>query len=100
MVRELTSLGIRLIFEKENIDTETMESEFLLTLLAAFAESESQSISSNQKWSIRRRFQAGTYKGGKVPYGYRRTKKATSSILRKLPRYAGFFMRWLTARAL
>ena len=40
MVRKLTSLGIRLIFEKENIDTETMESEFLLTLLAAFAESE------------------------------------------------------------
>ncbi|MBR3316709.1 MAG: recombinase family protein, partial [Atopobiaceae bacterium] len=75
MARTLTSLGIRLIFEKENIDTETMESEFLLTLLAAFAESESQSISSNQKWSIRRRFQAGTYKGGKVPYGYRRTKK-------------------------
>ena len=75
MVRKLTSLGIRLIFEKENIDTETMESEFLLTLLAAFAESESASISTNQKWSIRRRFQAGTYKGGKVPYGYRRTKK-------------------------
>ena len=75
MVRELASLGIRLIFEKENIDTETMESEFLLTLLAAFAESESASISTNQKWSIRRRFQAGTYKGGKVPYGYRRSKK-------------------------
>ena len=75
MVRELTSLGIRLIFEKENIDTETMESEFLLTLLAAFAESESASISINQKWAIRKRFQAGTYKGGKVPYGYRRTKK-------------------------
>ena len=75
MVRKLTSLGIRLIFEKENIDTETMESEFLLTLLAAFAESESASISTNQKWAIRKRFQAGTYKGGKVPYGYRRTKK-------------------------
>ena len=75
MVRTLTSLGIRLIFEKENIDTETMESEFLLTLLAAFAESESASIYTNQKWAIRKRFQAGTYKGGKVPYGYRRTKK-------------------------
>ncbi|MBQ3704154.1 MAG: recombinase family protein [Oscillospiraceae bacterium] len=74
MVRKLTGIGIRLIFEKENIDTETMESEFLLTLLAAFAESESASISTNQKWSIRRRFQAGTYKGGKVPYGYRRSK--------------------------
>lgn len=76
MVRKLTSLGIRLIFEKENIDTETMESEFLLTLLAAFAESESVSISTNQKCAIRKRFQAGTYKGGKVPYGYRRTKKS------------------------
>ena len=75
MVRMLTGLGITLIFEKENIDTETMESEFLLTLLAAFAESESASISTNQKWAIRKRFQAGTYKGGKVPYGYRRTKK-------------------------
>lgn len=75
MVRTLTGLGIRLIFEKESIDTETMESEFLLTLLAAFAESESASISTNQKWSIRRRFQTGTYKGGKVPYGYRRSKK-------------------------
>lgn len=75
MVRELTDIGVTLIFEKENIDTSKMESEFLLTLLAAFAESESQSISTNQKWSIRRRFQSGTYKGGKVPYGYRRGKK-------------------------
>lgn len=75
MVRELTDIGVTLIFEKENIDTSKMESEFLLTLLAAFAESESQSISTNQKWSIRRRFQSGTYKGGMVPYGYRRGKK-------------------------
>ena len=75
MVRELKDIGVTLIFEKENIDTSKMESEFLLTLLAAFAESESQSISTNQKWSIRRRFQSGTYKGGKVPYGYRRDKK-------------------------
>ena len=75
MVRELTDIGVTLIFEKENIDTSKMESEFLLTLLAAFAESESQSISTNQKWSIRRRFQSGTYKGGKVPYGYRRDRK-------------------------
>ena len=74
MVRNLTALGITLIFEKENIDTSKMESEFLLTLLAAFAESESASISTNQKWAIRKRFQAGTYKGGKVPYGYRKEK--------------------------
>ena len=74
MVRTLTSMNIRLIFEKETIDTKTMESEFLLTLLSAFAENESHSLSDNLKWGIRKRFQAGTYKGGKVPYGYRRSK--------------------------
>ena len=74
MVRTLTSMNIRLIFEKEKIDTKTMESEFLLTLLSAFAENESRSLSDNLKWGIRKRFQAGTYKGGKVPYGYRRSK--------------------------
>ena len=74
MVRTLTALGVRLIFEKESIDTAKMESELLMTLLSAFAENESHSISDNLKWGIRKRFQAGTYKGGKVPYGYRKSK--------------------------
>ena len=74
MVRTLSSLGVRIIFEKENIDTGRMESEFLLTLLSAFAENESRSLSSNMKWGIRKRFEAGTYKGAKAPYGYRKTE--------------------------
>ncbi|MBQ1492495.1 MAG: recombinase family protein, partial [Blautia sp.] len=74
MVRNLSSLGVRIIFEKEGIDTGRMESEFLLTLLSAFAENESRSLSSNMKWGIRKRFEAGTYKSAKVPYGYRKTE--------------------------
>ena len=74
MVRNLNSLGVRIIFEKEGIDTGRMESEFLLTLLAAFAENESRSLSSNMKWGIRKRFEAGTYKGAMAPYGYRKTE--------------------------
>ena len=40
-IRHLRSLGVRLIFEKENIDTDSEYSEMLLTVLAAFAQEES-----------------------------------------------------------
>ena len=47
------------------------EGELLLTLLAAFAQAESQSISENVKWGIRKRFKQGIPNGNKAPYGYR-----------------------------
>lgn len=70
MVRELLSLGIGIYFEKENINTKTMNDEFLLTILSSIAEAESQSISSNEKWGVIKRMQAGTFKQGMAPYGY------------------------------
>ena len=72
MVRELKALGVTIRFEKENIDTGTMESEFMLSLLSCMAESESHSISQNGKWAIRKRFEAGTFKQAIAPYGYRK----------------------------
>jgi site-specific DNA recombinase len=47
-----------------------MESELMLSILSGLAESESVSISENNKWSIKRRFQNGTYKISYPPYGY------------------------------
>ena len=73
MVRELTSLGITLYFQKENLDTGTMGSDLILTLLAAFAAQESKSISQNIRWGVKRKFQAGTYQQPCVPFGYART---------------------------
>ncbi|MBQ8306134.1 MAG: recombinase family protein [Blautia sp.] len=70
MVRTLTALGVNIRFEKEEIDTGTMESEFMLSILACLAEDESHSISGNMKWAIRKRFEAGTYKQVIAPYGY------------------------------
>ncbi|MBR3242814.1 MAG: recombinase family protein [Parasporobacterium sp.] len=58
-VRHLQNLGIRLIFEEENIDTENNFSEFLLTIRSAFSEEESRSLSENVKWSKRKKAQAG-----------------------------------------
>ena len=70
LVRKLQNLDIPLYFEKENINTGSMESELFLAILSSMAEGESASISENAKWSVKRRFQNGTYKLGYTPYGY------------------------------
>lgn len=56
-VRELKRLGISVRFEKEKIDTLTAEGELLLTLLASMAQEESQSISQNIRWRVKKRFE-------------------------------------------
>lgn len=43
----------------------------LLVILSSMAEGESTSISENSKWSIKKRFQNGTFKLSYAPYGYR-----------------------------
>lgn len=70
LVRKLTKLGISVYFESENINTGSMESELMLSILSGLAEGESASIAENNKWSIQKRFQNGTYKIGCSPYGY------------------------------
>lgn len=70
MVRKLQELDIPVFFEKENINTGSMDSELMLTILSSMAESESTSISENSKWSIQKRFQNGTFIISYPPYGY------------------------------
>ena len=73
-VRQLQKYGTQIYFEKENIDTGTAFSEMLLTILAAFAQEESHSLSENAKWGIRKRFEAGQEKRANV-FGYRFDKE-------------------------
>ena len=70
LVRKLLSRGVFIYFEKENINTGSMESELMLSILSGLAESESASIAQNNKWSVKRRFQNGTFKISYSPYGY------------------------------
>lgn len=70
MVRRLQELNVPVFFEKENINTGTMDSELMLTILSSMAESESISISQNSKWSVQKRFQNGTFIVSYPPYGY------------------------------
>ncbi len=57
--RELRSLGIPVYFEEQNINSIHPESEFLIALHAAFAQSESESASSRIKWGIHQAMKVG-----------------------------------------
>ena len=73
-IRELRELGISVYFESENIDTLTPGGEVLLTILAAMAEQESRTISSNIKWAWQRKFQNGdVVLNTGLMLGYRKT---------------------------
>src|SRR5699024_4767336 len=69
-IRELKSLGVGVHFEKENIDTATMSGEMMTTLFASFAQAESESISSNMRWSYQKRMQRGEFITCSAPFGY------------------------------
>ena len=58
-IRELKELGISVYFENENIDTLSPGGEVLITILAAMAEQESRTISTNVKWAYQKKFQNG-----------------------------------------
>ena len=67
VVRMLRANGIGVIFEKENINTLTESSEFLLTLFSGFAQAESESISKSVIWGILK-----SRESGKVPFQYKK----------------------------
>ena len=57
--RELRSMGIPVIFEEQNINSIYPESEFLITIHGAFAQSESEGISSRVKWGKHQAMRTG-----------------------------------------
>ena len=79
-VRHLNEIGVHLIFENNNIDTRTAFSEMLLTVLAAFAQEESRSISLNTTWSIRKRYEEGKSRWTRL-YGYEKNENGEYQIV-------------------
>ena len=58
-IRALKTLGVAVIFEKENINTLEMDSELLLTMMGAFAQAESESMGANVRWGMREAMRSG-----------------------------------------
>lgn len=70
-IRHLIDLSVEVRFERERINTLSGDGELLLTLLASYAQEESDSISRNVKWAIRKRFKEGVQNGVRAPFAYR-----------------------------
>lgn len=66
-VRLLKANGIGVYFEKENINTLTESSEFLITLFSGFSQAESESLSKNVAWG-----KAKSAEAGKVTFQYKK----------------------------
>ena len=81
-IRALRELGIAVIFEKENINTMDAESEMIITMMGAFAQAESESISRNVIWGIRQAMREGRVN---FPYwnlyGYERGEDGMPKII-------------------
>lgn len=61
---------VTILFEKEGLDTADPTSDFILTTLAAIAQEESRSISSNIRWGNQKRYPKGQARNYDI-YGYR-----------------------------
>lgn len=61
---------VTIFFEKEGLDTADPTSDFILTTLAAIAQEESRSISTNIRWGIQKRYPKGQAHNIQI-YGYR-----------------------------
>lgn len=69
-VRQLKEHNVEVFFEKENISTFSHDGEFMLSILASFAQEESRSISDNIRWGIKKRFEQGIPNGRNPVFGY------------------------------
>ena len=79
--RMLRAMGIGIYFEKENINTLDMDSEMLITMLGAFAQAESESISRNVAWGKRQAIREGkVYVNFNQLYGYYLQEDRTPGI--------------------
>ena len=71
VLRELKDLDVSVLFEKENIDTDTMNSEFIVALFGMNAQQESMTMSDNMRWSYQHRMQSGEFNTCKAPFGFK-----------------------------
>ncbi len=68
--RHLKQFGVSVWFEEQQIDSLTEEGELMLTLIASLAQVESESLSENARWAIRRKFQKGIGNTRRRTLGY------------------------------
>ena len=79
VLKRLKELGIRVLFEKEGLDSCEPATEMVLNIYATMAQNESCSMSENARWAYTRRAQTGNPSRG-APFGYRIDMKPGDSF--------------------
>jgi site-specific DNA recombinase len=70
-LNQLKLLGIRVIFEQEQLDTADTDSDLMISIIESIAQAENESRSDNIKWGIKQRAAQGTSKlYNRKCYGY------------------------------
>ena len=80
-IRRIKASGKRGIFERDRIDTETVDGELLISVIEACEQSENEWRSENIRWGLKNRAEAGTsglY--NRACYGYRKDKNGMLEI--------------------
>ena len=70
MIRRLKDYGVSVLFENDNIDTKTMNSEMILYVKSAFAQSEALSGSKRVSTAYRMKMENGEFLTYHAPLGY------------------------------
>jgi site-specific DNA recombinase len=80
-LNQLKTLGVRVIFEQEDLDTSNTDSDLMISIIEAIAQSENESRSENIKWGIKQRAAQGTSKlYNRKCYGYVHDKEGNLII--------------------
>lgn len=79
-IRILKGNGTSVYFENDGIDTETMNSEMILYIKSAFAQSESLTCSKRVATACRMRMENGTFVTAAVPFGYKLENKELTVV--------------------
>lgn len=80
-IRTLHSFGVTVLFENDNIDTKMMNSELILYVKSAFAQSEALAGSKRVSTAIRMKMENGEFVTCNAPFGYRLDKECHLSII-------------------
>ena len=79
VLKHLKELGIRVLFEKEGLDSSDPATEMVLNIYATMAQNESCSMSENARWAYTRKAQTGNPSRGAC-FGYRIEMKPGDSF--------------------
>lgn len=75
-LNQLRALGVRVIFEQEELDTANTDSDLMISIIESLAQAENESRSDNIRWGIKQKAASGTSKlYDRKCYGYKHDKE-------------------------